>query len=136
MNTFLQWLNEEDTDNRPTTHRTFSSTALFPPKPDNLIADNEKLAYRLTKQPQIDDIMQSGMVRARLGKMRGGKSGETQWSLGSKGFSYTPQSVGTYLLVANAENLDNRNGPMPKEELVAVYSSNGEKWINITRDFK
>ena len=69
----------ESEEDRPTRHRVFTAEkGIFKPKPDHLLGEDPSLAYRITGRPQIDDMLQSGLVRARLGQMRGGRTGETE----------------------------------------------------------
>lgn len=135
MKSFNQWLNENE--DRPTLHRVFKPIVFGKVSEVDYKADNPNLAYRVTGQSQIDDIKASGLVRAREGKMRGGRSGETQWSHGAANFKYSPVSnSGQYILVAKVENLNDRQGGLPKEDLVQVMYSDGEKWIDVTNQIK
>lgn len=140
MITFHQFLESQE-DDRPTRHRVFEPYAIFAPKENDFIADNPNYAYRITGQPQIDDILQSGLVRAKLGKIKGGRSGETQWSQGGSNpennypAKYSPNKD-SYILVANTKDLHDRQGGLPKEELIQVLKSDGTKWIDITNEIK
>ena len=141
MITFHQFLESQE-DDRPTRHRVFEPYAIFSPKPGDFIADNPNYAYRITGKPQIDDILQSGLVRAKIGKIKGGRSGETQWSRGGVNpennypAKYSPNKEDSYILVANAKDLHDRQGGLPKEELIQVLKSDGTKWIDATTEIK
>jgi len=126
----------ESEEDRPTRHRVFTAEkGIFKPKPDHLLGEDPSLAYRITGRPQIDDMLQSGLVRARLGQMRGGRTGETQWTQGHRDNSYSPsQNPDRFVLVTKSENLNNRIGGMPVGELLQVYHSDGEKWHDVTKD--
>lgn len=127
---FRQWLESED---RPTKHRVFMPFAFGEPKKNDFMATDPNMAYRITGQPQIDDIVSSGLVRAKAGKMRGGRSGETQWSLGGPNAKYPPESnPGKYVLVTSAKDLHDKIGGLPKSDLVQVVQSNGNNWIDVT----
>ena len=142
MISFHEWLDEQltvqplpgaETDDRPTKHRVFSPFGFGVEDQADFLATDPSLAYRLTKQPQIDDIRSSGLVRARIGKMRGGRTGETQWSQGGPRAKYSPSmNNGVYILVTSVEGLHDRIGGMPKSELIRVMRSNGSEWEDVT----
>lgn len=77
-------------DGRPTTHRVFQGGFNVGKSDSSLLANDPNLAYRITGNPQIQDMIESGLVRAKPPevKMRGGKRSETQWSQGSDGLFY------------------------------------------------
>lgn len=132
MKTFQEWLKEQTEEDRPTKHRVFSPIAFGEMKPNDFLANDPNLAYRITGQSQIDDIVNSGFVRAKIGKMRGGKTGETQWSRGGANAKYPPENnPGLYILVTKVLGLHDRVGGLPKSELLQVVRSNGEKWENV-----
>jgi hypothetical protein len=54
-------------------------------------ANDPGKAYRLTGKPQVSDMLQEGGVRARAGKMKGGRQGEVHWSAGHKSLAYAPR---------------------------------------------
>lgn len=134
MKSFQEWLNE-NTQERPTRHRVFNAFVFGKIGENDYIADNPNYAYRITGQPQIDDIKMSGLVRAREGKMKGGRTGETQWSQGASNFKYSP-TKDAYILVTNINNLNDRKGGLSKSELVQVMHSDGQKWIDVTNQVK
>lgn len=134
MINFYKWL-ENDNIERPTKHRVFKPLVVGNIGENDYLADNSNYAYRITGQPQIDDIKSSGVVRAREGKMKGGKTGETQWSQGASGFKYNPAgNKDMYILVTSLDNLHDRLGGLPKDELIQVMYSNGHKWIDVTNE--
>jgi hypothetical protein len=120
---------------RENLNRVFSSKqAFFKPKENSFIADNPRYAYRLTGKPQIDDMIASGYVRAKEGKMRGGKTGETQWSQGHTDHSYSPSSnTDMYILIMSVKDLHQREAPVPVQELIAIHHSDGTKWSDVTQ---
>ena len=136
MKSFHEWLNENNQE-RPTRHRVFNPLVFGKIGENDYIADNPNYAYRITGQSQIDDIKVSGLVRAREGKMRGGRTGETQWSQGAANFKYNPApNQNQYILVTNASNLNDREGGLPKGDLVQIMYSDGEKWTDVTNQIK
>ena len=101
-----------------------------------LDAHNPDMAYRLTGQQQIDDILATGEVRAKEGKMRGGRSGETQWSRGHESLGYRAgPSEGMYVIETPAKGLNERLGGLPISEVVRIWKSaeNG-KWEDVTKN--
>lgn len=131
MKSFFTWLEND----RPNLNRVFSSKqAFFKPKEGNFLADNPKYAYRITGQSQIDDIIKDGTVRAREGKMKGGRTGETQWTQGHQDHSYAPDTnPNRYVLIMNVKDLHQRPEEVPVQELIAIYHSDGEKWSDVTQ---
>jgi hypothetical protein len=120
---------------RPTRHRVFEGGApmLIRDGDGVLSARNTENAYRITDQPQIDDMLNSGEVRAREGKMRGGRTGEVQWSRGHESLGYRAQgNEGRYVIEANAQGLNNRDGGMPLSEVKRLLRSDGTKWVDVT----
>ena len=132
MKKFHEWLNE-----RPTRHRVFKPFVFGEIGENDYIADNPNYAYRITGQPQIDDINMSGFIRAKEGKMKGGRTGETQWSQGLANFKYNPDTnKDRYIIVTNLHDLNDRKGSLSKNELIQVMHSDGKKWIDVTDQIK
>jgi hypothetical protein len=132
MKKFHEWLNE-----RPTRHRVFKPFVFGEIGENDYIADNPNYAYRITGQPQIDDINMSGFIRAKEGKMKGGRTGETQWSQGMANFKYNPDTnKDRYIIVTNLHDLNDRKGSLSKNELIQVMHSDGKKWIDVTDQIK
>ena len=132
MKKFHEWLNE-----RPTRHRVFKPFVFGEIGENDYIADNPNYAYRITGQSQIDDINMSGFIRAKEGKIRGGRTGETQWSQGMANFKYNPDTnKDRYIIVTNLHDLNDRKGSLSKNELIQVMHSDGKKWIDVTDQIK
>jgi len=132
---FKNWLINEN--ERPTRHRVFSPLVFGKIGENDYIAGNPNYAYRITGQSQIDDIKMSGFVRAKKGKMRGGITGETQWSQGKINFKYNPDTnKDRYIIVTNFHGLDDRKEGLSKNEIIQVMYSNGEKWSDVTDQIK
>jgi hypothetical protein len=132
MKRFQEWLNE-----RPTRHRVFKPFVFGEIGENDFIADNPNYAYRITGQPQIDDINMSGFIRAKEGKMKGGRTGETQWSQGMANFKYNPDTnKDRYIIVTNVHDLNDRKESLSKNELIQVMHSDGKKWIDVTDQIK
>jgi len=134
MKTFNEYLKENE---RPTRHRVFTPLVFGEIGENDYIADNPNYAYRITGQPQIDDINMSGFIRAKEGKMKGGRTGETQWSQGMANFKYNPDTnKDRYIIVTNVNDLNDRKGSLSKNELIQVMHSDGKKWIDVTDKIK
>lgn len=111
--------------------KTFGTNRIFEGKP-LMISSNENAFkttagkfYRLTGQPQIDDIANNGgYVLAKRGKIKGGRFGETHWSK-ADGHTYNPNEGG-YLI--EADNIvNNQVGGIPINS-VNIYKANNGKW--------
>lgn len=134
MKTFNEYLKENE---RPTRHRVFKPFVFGEIGENDYIADNPNYAYRITGQPQIDDINMSGFIRAKEGKMKGGRTGETQWSQGMANFKYNPDTnKDRYIIVTNSHDLNDRKESLSKDELIQVMHSDGKKWIDVTDQIK
>lgn len=134
MKKFHEWLNENE---RPTRHRVFAPLVFGEIGENDYIADNPNYAYRITGQSQIDDIKMSGFIRAKEGKMRGGRTGETQWSQGKTNFKYNPDTnKDRYIIVTNVHDLNDRKESLSKNEIIQVMHSNGKKWSDVTDQIK
>ncbi len=134
MKTFNEYLKENE---RPTRHRVFTPLVFGEIGENDFIADNPNYAYRITGQPQIDDINMSGFIRAKEGKMKGGRTGETQWSQGMANFKYNPDTnKDRYIIVTNVHDLNDRKESLSKNELIQVMHSDGKKWIDVTDKIK
>lgn len=146
-------------DGRPTTNRVFQGGFGVGRSDSSLLANDPTKAYRITGKPQIDDMIQSGLVRAKPPevKMRGGRRSETQWSEGNDKLHYNEPVLPTsrlpgemqwsqgapwwnrkgwresdqFVIVTNADGLHMREGGIPLDELDAVYSWKGRKPVNI-----
>lgn len=78
-------------------NRVFTGNPVF--QKDNWVipAFNTNSAYRLTGQSQIDDMIQTGFVRPKAGKIKGGHTNEVHWSAGQPRFGYNG-GEGRYVL--------------------------------------
>jgi hypothetical protein len=123
---------------RQTRHRVFEGGSPMRVNPGEGVLDarNPDMAYRLTGQQQIDDILATGEVRAKEGKMRGGRSGETQWSKGHESLGYRAGSnKGMYVIETPSRGLNERLGGLPISAATRIWKSgeNG-KWEDVTSD--
>lgn len=124
---------------RPTRHRVFEGGGPLRVAPGEGVLDarNPESAYRITGQPQIDDMVESGQVRAREGKMRGGRSGETQWSRGHERLGYPAKAnKGMYVVVSPQQGLNDRQGGVPLSEVTQIFQSDGTTWNDVTEQVK
>ena len=125
------------TAERPTRHRVFDSPPAIKRKPGQgvLMTENPNFAFRVTGQDQIDDMMQSGQVRSKVGKMRGGRTGETQWSQGTQGLGYSAQSnEGKYVIETPVQGLQDRDGGLPLSEVSRIYQSQNGQWVDVSNE--
>lgn len=74
------------------THRVFEGKNIFPSKTGDIPTYGNQ-SYRLTRTDQLKDILETGYVRPRAGKVKGGHEGEVFWSQGNKDFTYKPKDV-------------------------------------------
>ncbi|HOX60552.1 MAG TPA: hypothetical protein PLV72_00915 [Candidatus Magasanikbacteria bacterium] len=92
--------------------------------PISLKTSNEN-AYRVTGEPQIQDIIESGFVRPPLGKLKGGHCGEVHWSEGNdKLFYYDKRPV---LEIDKSKVLDGTMGAVKITDLKAIWIFNEER---------
>jgi hypothetical protein len=122
---------------RQTRHRVFEggSPISVPSGPNVLDARDETNAYRVTTQPQIDDILATGQVRSKEGKIKGGRTGETQWSRGHPSLGYRSDQ-GRYVIVAPAEGLQDRQGGLPLSEVSRIFKAQDGGWVDVTEEIK
>lgn len=123
---------------RPTRHRVFEGGSPIRVSGEGVLqAPDETMAYRVTGQDQIDDILQTGEVRAREGKMKGGRTGETQWSRGNERLGYKAEgNEGRYLIETPAEGLNDRQGGLPVSEVSRVWKAENGQWVDVTPQIK
>lgn len=124
---------------RPTRHRVFEGGSPMAVKPGEGVLDarDPGKAYRITDQPQVDDIKASGEVRAKEGQMRGGRTGETQWTRGHENHGYRAAgNEGRYVIVAPATDLNDKQGGLPVSDVEKVYKSDGKQWVDVTDEVK
>lgn len=120
----------QETD-RPTRHRVFEGgSPITVSNPNALRATDTTKAYRLTDQSQVDDMLDTGGVRAREGKMKGGHTGEVHWSAGHDTLGYNP-SDGKYVIETDYSNLNEREGMLPNSA-VRLWKVESGKWVDVT----
>lgn len=113
-------------DGRPTEHIVHKSgmDLQYANSPGRWPATDPNSAFRITGQAQIDDMMQSGLVRSKPPgtKAKGGRQGVTHWSEGRPGLVYdwggNPDS---FILQAPSKGLNGRQGAISLDELSGVY---------------
>ena len=128
---------ETEANARPTLHRVFEGGQPIKVTGEGVFAAKQpELAFRITGEPQIKDIIESGVVRAREGKMRGGRSGETQWSRGHESLGYRASSNDNrYILVASSD-INGLQGGLPASDLLQVLKSENGQWVDVTNEIK
>lgn len=67
-------------------NRVFEGKSIFGPKA-NEIQTSIGNTYRSTRKDQLKDILETGYVRPKAGKLKGGHTGETFWSSGNSNFT-------------------------------------------------
>jgi hypothetical protein len=77
-------------------------------------------------------MLQAGGVRARAGKMKGGRQGEVHWSAGHKSLAYAPRD-GAYLIETAVADLNDREGVLPNSA-VRLWKADGGRWIDATAE--
>lgn len=108
---------------RASQHRLFEGgTPLRAPDTAFQGLDPDRM-YRITGEAQIEDMKESGVVRAKEGKMRGGRYGETHWSRGHERLWY-PANAPAVLEAAVQEG----EGGIPVNEVVLHRYRNG-RWV-------
>ena len=85
-------------------------------------------AYRITGREQIDDMVSSGYVRPRAGKMKGGRSNEVHWAEGQDKLMYTDTDR---FILQSKPSIDNTTKALRTKDLDAVWQFNGTNWENI-----
>lgn len=115
-------------------NRIFEGNPLIVSSNENAFKTTVGKFYRLTGQPQIDDIAANGgYVLAKRGKIKGGRFGETHWSK-ANGHTYNPNEGG-YLIEAD-NIINNQIGGIPSNS-VNIYKVNNGKWeLYKSKEFK
>lgn len=118
---------------RPSLNRVFEGGSPIKTQQEGVFrgTDAEK-AYRTTGDPQIEDMIQSGMVRSKAGKIKGGREGETHWSAGHENLWYGNGNI----IETKKEGLNQRKGGLKLDELSAVWSKRDGKWVDILPEIK
>ena len=128
---------QAEADTRPTLHRVFEGGQVIRVTGEGVFpAKQPELAYRITGESQIADIIESGVVRAKEGKMRGGRSGETQWSRGHESLGYRAAGNDGRFILVTSSDINGRQGGLPASELLQVLKSENGKWVDVTNSVK
>jgi len=126
-----------EADTRPTLHRVFEGGQVIRVTGEGVFpAKQPELAYRITGESQIADIIESGVVRAKEGKMRGGRSGETQWSRGHESLGYRATGNDGRFILVTPSDINGLQGGLPASELLQVLKSENGKWVDVTNYVK
>ena len=128
-------------DGRPTQHVVHKSGMDFQyaDAPARWPANDPNYATRITGQQQIDDIVQSGLVRSKPpgAKAKGGRTGVTHWSQGRESLVYDwGGNPNSYIIKAPSKNLDGRSGGIPIDELEGIYVYRDGQPTNILDDIR
>lgn len=124
-------------DNRPTTHRVFGGGSPIKLSGPNVFqATDIGSAYRLTGSPQIQDIIKSGTIRAKEGKIKGGRIGEVHWSAGHPKLAYAASpATESYVLQTPINKLQGKQGGVPVSGAKIWHSPVGTtSWFDVTED--
>ena len=88
----------------------------------NVFRTNEQSVYRITGINQIVDIVNSGYVRPKEGKLKGGHENEVFWSKGGQALNYIDERP---IIEASVESVqDGQEGSLSLEDLSAVWIFN------------
>lgn len=111
-------------DGRPSRHRIFEGGAspFRNPGTEDVLTSEPGRVYRTTGQRQIEDMIESGLVRAKPEgeRMRGGRTGEVHWADAHPNTWYR-QNADNMVLVAPRGSAADRQGGIPLDELEAIY---------------
>lgn len=103
--------------------------------PISLSTDNNHI-YRVTGYSQIDDIVDCGYVRPKMGKAKGGHSGEVFWTQGNdKLYFYDKRPV----IETTPDKLkDGQKGAISIDDLTAIHIFDEEqnRYINKLEEYK
>ena len=124
---------------RTTTHRVFGGGSPIQfSNPNKIKATDVGSAYRTTGIPQIEDIVESGTIRAKEGKIKGGRFGEVHWSQGHPTLNYssTPASS-SYVLQTPVEKIRGSKIPLPISDARIWNSPIGTtEWFDVTSQIR
>lgn len=88
----------------------------------NVFRTNEESVYRITGISQIVDIVNSGYVRPKEGKLKGGHENEVFWSQGGHNLNYVDERP---IIEASIDSVqDNQIGALSLDDLSAVWIFN------------
>ena len=116
-------------------NRVFTGDPIFPKTTWQIPASNTNNAYRLTGQSQIDDIMQTGFVRPRLGKIKGGHINEVHWSNGHPKSGYNVQD-GQYVLETNSNLVNNTSNAISVNDLLHVWTTRNGRVVDVIDEIR
>ena len=111
-------------------NRVFTGDPIFPKTTWQIPAFNTNSAYRLTGQSQIDDMIQTGFVRPRFGKIKGGHTNEVHWSAGNakSGYNIKP---GQYILESPRGLVDGTSNAIEVNDLSHVWTTRNGKIVDV-----
>ena len=128
-------------DGRPTQHVVHKSgmDLQYENSPARWRSPDPDYATRITGKAQIDDMIESGLVRSKPpgAKAKGGRQGVTHWSQGRERLVYDWSGLpDSYIIKAPSKNLDGRSGGVPLDELEGIYVYRDGKPVNILEDIR
>lgn len=116
-------------------NRVFTGDPIFPKDVWQIPAFNTNSAYRLTGQSQIDDIIQTGFVRPRSGKIKGGHTNEVHWSAGNAKSGYNIQP-GQYILETPRSLVDGTSNAIGVNDLSHVWTTRNGQIVDIINELR
>lgn len=116
-------------------NRVFTGDPVFPKTTWQIPAFNTNSAYRLTGQSQIDDMIQTGFVRPRSGKIKGGHTNEVHWSSGNDKFGYNIQP-GQYILETPRSLVDGTSNAIDVNKLSHVWTTRNGQIVDIINELR
>lgn len=116
-------------------NRVFTGDPIFPKTTWQIPAFNTNSAYRLAGQSQIDDMIQTGFVRPRFGKIKGGHTNEVHWSAGNAKSGYNIQP-GQYILESPRGLVDGTSNALGVNDLSHVWTTRNGQVIDIIDEIR
>lgn len=127
-------------DGRPTTHLVHKTGMdIQYTGPGRWAAQDANSAYRITGQQQIDDMIESGLVRSKPpgAKAKGGRTGVTHWSQGRESLVYDFEGLPNgYILKTKSGGLEGKTGGIALKDLEGVYTWRDGKIVNVLDEIK
>lgn len=116
-------------------NRVFTGDPIFPKDVWQIPAFNTNSAYRLTGQSQINDIIQTGFVRPRSGKIKGGHTNEVHWSAGNakSGYNINP---GQYILESPRGLVDGTSNAIGVNDLSHVWTTRNGQVVDVIDEIR
>lgn len=116
-------------------NRVFTGDPIFPKTTWQVPAFNTNSAYRLTGQSQIDDMMQTGFVRPKSGKIKGGHTNEVHWSAGNakSGYNIRP---GQYILESPRGLVDGTSNAIGVNDLSHVWTTRNGQVVDVIDEIR